>query len=92
MPDQANYFVLVAEGAAILFIPLVVWLARKLDKRRAFILGSLTWAVVLLAISAVQPEQIGAGLPAGGLSGFGIATAYVVPWAMVPDIIEVRPG
>ena len=22
------------------------------------------------------------------LSGFGIATAYVVPWAMVPDIIE----
>jgi GPH family glycoside/pentoside/hexuronide:cation symporter len=22
------------------------------------------------------------------MSGFGIATAYVVPWAMVPDIIE----
>jgi GPH family glycoside/pentoside/hexuronide:cation symporter len=44
VPEQANYFVLVAEGAAILFIPLWVWISQKLDKRRAFILGCLSWS------------------------------------------------
>jgi len=88
VPEQANYFVLVAEGAAILFIPLWVWVARRLDKRRAFILGTLSWIVVLLGIAAVSPGQLGLAYALAALSGSGIATAYVIPWAMVPDIIE----
>ena len=51
VPDQANYFVLVAEGAAILFIPLWVWVARRLDKKRAFILGTVSWIGILLLLS-----------------------------------------
>jgi GPH family glycoside/pentoside/hexuronide:cation symporter len=88
VPDQSNYFVLVAEGAAIVFVPVVVWLSRKLDKRRAFILGSITWAVVLIGLSAIRADQLVLAYILAGLSGFGIATAYIVPWAMVPDIIE----
>ena len=89
VPEQANYFVLVAEGSAILFIPFWVWMARRFDKRRAFIIGSLSWVVVLLAISAVRPDQVILAYILAGLSGSGIATAYVLPWAMVPDIIEI---
>jgi len=88
VPDQSNYFVLIAEAAAILFIPLVVWLSRKLDKRMAFILGSITWAVVLMGLSAIRADQLVLAYVLAGLSGFGIATAFVVPWSMVPDIIE----
>lgn len=88
VPDQANYFVLVAQGAAILFIPLIVWLARKLDKRRAFILGTATWIVVLLGIFALRPDQVALAYVLAALGGLGIATAYVIPWSMVPDIIE----
>jgi GPH family glycoside/pentoside/hexuronide:cation symporter len=89
VPEQANYFVLVAEGAAILFIPVWVWIARRLDKRRAYILGSLSWVVILLAISAISPDQVGLVYLLAALSGSGIAVAYVLPWAMVPDIIEI---
>ncbi len=88
VPEQANYFVLLAQGSAILFIPLVVWLARRLDKRRAFMLGSLTWIVIILMIGALSPEQVGLAYLLAALAGAGIATAYVIPWAMVPDIIE----
>ena len=88
VPDQSNYFVLIAEAAAIIFIPLVVWLSRKLDKRMAFILGSITWAVVLMGLSAIRSDQLVLAYVLAGLSGFGIATAFVVPWSMVPDIIE----
>jgi len=95
VPEQANYFVLAAQGAAIAFIPLCVWIAKKLDKRRAFILGSLSWVVVLLGIYALTPEKIGLAYILSALAGSGIATAYVIPWAMVPDVVEydqVRSG
>ena len=88
VPEQANYFVLLAQGMAILFIPVVVWLSRRLDKRRAFIIGSATWIVVFLCIFTLRADQVTLGYVLAALSGLGIATAYVIPWAMVPDIIE----
>ncbi len=95
VPDQANYFVLVAQGSAIVFIPVIVRVATRLDKRRAFVIGTVTWIVVLLGISAVRPDQVGLAYLLAALSGFGIATAYVVPWSMIPDVIEndqIRTG
>jgi GPH family glycoside/pentoside/hexuronide:cation symporter len=88
VPDQANYLVLVAQGAAILFIPLWVWVARRQDKRRAFILGTLSWIVVLVALFGLQADQVTLAYVLAALAGSGIATAYVIPWSMVPDIIE----
>jgi GPH family glycoside/pentoside/hexuronide:cation symporter len=88
VPDQANYFVLVAQGSAIAFIPLWVWVARRLDKRRAFILGTLSWIAVLIGIFALQPEQVTLAYVLAALAGAGIAVAYVIPWSMVPDVIE----
>ena len=88
VPDQANYFVLAAQGSAILFIPVIVKISQQLDKRRAFMLGSLAWMLVLLGISALRPDQVGLAYLLAALAGFGIATAYVVPWSMVPDVVE----
>ncbi|MEJ2413250.1 MAG: MFS transporter, partial [Anaerolineales bacterium] len=88
VPDQANYFVLVAEGAAILFIPFWVWVSRVLDKRRAFILGSVSWIAILLGIYFLPAERVILAYVLAALSGSGIATAYVLPWAMIPDIVE----
>ncbi len=88
VPDQANYFVLAAQGSAILFIPIIVWLARRLDKRRAFVIGTLTWILVLLGISALGPHQVALAYALAALAGLGIATAYVVPWSMVPDVTD----
>jgi len=88
IPEQTNYFVLIAQGSAILFIPFWVWVSRKLDKRRAFILGSISWVVILLGIAVLRPDQVGLAYTLAALSGSGIATAYVIPWSMVPDVIE----
>jgi GPH family glycoside/pentoside/hexuronide:cation symporter len=89
IPDQANYFVLVSQISAIAFVPFWVWVAQKLDKRLAFIIGTGTWAVVLALIALIRPDQIGLAYILAALSGSGIATAYVLPWSMIPDIIEM---
>jgi len=88
VPEQATYFVLVAQGSAILFIPLWVWVARRLDKRRAFLLGTASWTIVLSGIFVLGPDDVGLAYALAALAGSGIATAYVLPWSMVPDIIE----
>lgn len=36
----------------------------------------------------MQPEQAGLVFILAALAGLGIATVYVIPWAMLPDIIE----
>ncbi|MFH2040865.1 MAG: MFS transporter, partial [Chloroflexota bacterium] len=59
VPDQSNYLVLAAQGSAIAFVPLVVWLSKKFDKRRAFIIGCASWIVFLLTIFLLQPSQVG---------------------------------
>ncbi|MBE0698483.1 MAG: MFS transporter, partial [Anaerolineaceae bacterium] len=89
VPEQANYFVLLSQVSAIAFIPFWVWMAKKLDKRRAFMAGTASWMVVLVGIALISPDQLGLAYLLSGLSGSGIATAYVLPWAMVPDIIEL---
>ena len=88
VPDQANYFVLVAQGSALLFVPLWVWAAKKLDKSRAFIIGSLSWLVVLLAIAGLSPERLPLAYMLAALAGAGIACSYVLPWSMIPDVVE----
>ena len=88
VPEQANYFVLLAEFSAILFIPLWVWVARRLDKRRAFILGSLCGSLCCSAFGCCGPDQVALAYVLAALAGSGIATAFVIPWSMVPDIIE----
>ncbi|MFN2137581.1 MAG: MFS transporter [Candidatus Promineifilaceae bacterium] len=87
-PDLANYYVLAAQGAAILFIPLVVFMAQKLDKRRTFMVNCSSWIALLLLLFFVKPEQFGVVFVLAALAGLGIATVYVIPWAMIPDIVE----
>jgi GPH family glycoside/pentoside/hexuronide:cation symporter len=89
VPEQANYFVLVSQVCAIAFIPFWVWVSKKLDKRRAFILGMAGWIVSLGGIALIGPQQIALAYLLAALSGSGIATAYVLPWSMIPDIIEL---
>jgi GPH family glycoside/pentoside/hexuronide:cation symporter len=88
-PAHANYLVLAAELAAIAFMPLVVAAAKRWDKKRAFIIGCATWIVVQAAISLAGPGQLALAYTLACLIGLGIATSYVLPWAMIPDVIEL---
>lgn len=87
-PGHANYLVLVAELAAIAFIPLVVMAAKRWDKRRAFIAGCAIWMIVQASITQLAPDQLAFAYALAVLIGLGIATAYVLPWSMIPDAIE----
>ena len=74
--------------AALFAIPLIVMMSRKMEKHLAYSLAVGSWALVLLGLSLV-PE--GTGWPVlivAALAGVGVAAAHVLPWSMLPDVIE----
>ena len=74
--------------SALVTIPLVTLLAARLDKARAYAFCVLAWGLVLLGLAAVPA---GTGLPAlavAALCGPGVAAAHVLPWSMLPDVVE----
>jgi GPH family glycoside/pentoside/hexuronide:cation symporter len=73
---------------ALLCIPGVSWLATRLDKPRAYAVCVASWAIVLVGLALV-PAGIGApALVVAALCGPGVAAAHVLPWAMLPDVVE----
>lgn len=74
---------------AIAALPLWNWVARRLDKRFAYIAGVAFWAAVQLAIVTLGPATPLALLVAlCALAGIGVGAAHVLPWAILPDAVE----
>ena len=72
----------------ILFIPFWLWLAKKRNKREAYILGMIFWIMVQLMIFTIQPGQTSYLLTTAALAGIGVSAAYTLPDAMFADVME----
>jgi GPH family glycoside/pentoside/hexuronide:cation symporter len=73
---------------AVVALPFWTWLARKLSKRVAYIIGMSFWAVVQLILFTAQPGQVDFVLVLAVLAGISVSTAHVLPDAIFPDVIE----
>jgi GPH family glycoside/pentoside/hexuronide:cation symporter len=75
--------------SAILSLPLWNLLARRWDKRVAFIVGVSFWTAVQLAIVTLGPSTpLGFLLVLCVLAGIGVGAAHVLPWSILPDAVE----
>ncbi|MEW5829299.1 MAG: MFS transporter [Chloroflexota bacterium] len=84
---ESAFFGLLMLGC-ILALPFWMWFSHRRNKRDAYVTGMLAMIAVELVIFTVQPGQVGLLLALGFLAGTGIATAYVLPDSIFPDIIE----
>lgn len=73
---------------AILCLPFWAWLAGRLGKQRAFMIGAAFWAVVQIAMVFLRPGQTDLVLALAVAAGIGISTAHVLPDAIFPDVVE----
>lgn len=87
--DQTSLVQATILGVALLFLPVVLWLTRRLEKKTAYIIAAATWAVVMLAILLVPQGLKPAAYIIAALAGFGVSAAHLLPRAMEPDVLEV---
>ena len=75
---------------AIFSLPLWDWISKKFNKRMAYIYGIAFWAIVqILLITVTAATPLFYLLSLCVLAGLGVGAAHVLPWAMIPDAIEV---
>lgn len=72
----------------ILFIPFWLWMARWLDKKKAYMIGMIFWVSVAFMVYTIQPGQTDYLLVIAALAGIGISAAYTLPDSMFADVIE----
>ena len=87
MPLESTVFAFLL-GTSVIALPLWVWLAKKVGKRYAYIIGMSFWTVVLMLIFSLQPGEITTMLVYSVLAGLSVATAHVLPDSIFPDVIE----
>lgn len=86
-----DYFLpaILVQGTAILMMLPCNLLSRRIGKQGLFYVGIGMWLIVQIGLFFLQPGQTGLLYFLCVVASFGVATAYVVPWAMLPDVIEL---
>lgn len=72
-------------------VMLFVWsaLSKRYGKKAVYMMGMSLWAIAEIGLFRLQPGQVGLMYFLAVLAGFGVSTAYLIPWSMIPDVIEL---
>jgi GPH family glycoside/pentoside/hexuronide:cation symporter len=87
--SQSDLLMGVIFGVAILSLPLWNLVARRSNKRLAYVIGVGFWAAMQMVIMTFTP---GTPLPliiaVCAFAGVGVGAAHVLPWSILPDAVE----
>ncbi|MGP1381951.1 MAG: MFS transporter [Thainema sp.] len=81
--------VLAVQGTALMMIFFWSPIGQRIGKRATYCWGIPLTVAAQLGLFLLQPGQVGWMYVLGVLAGFGLSTAYLVPWAMLPDVIDL---
>ena len=89
-PEQTPLVILAVQGSALIWLFIWTAISRRVGKKGVYYRGMIFWIAVAFLLFAVQPAWPSwAVIVLGALAGVGVATAYLVPWSMLPDVIEL---
>ena len=89
--DQAAFptVAIAVQGTALVMLFCWQLVSNKLGKKTVYYLGMIFWIIAQAALFLIQPGQIGLLYTAAIMAGFGVSVAYLIPWSMIPDVIEL---
>ena len=88
-PGQLDVLLGLVQVCTLACIPVMVWLSGRWGKSRAYILGITTLIFVLVGLSFLPSSGLNTAYILAALAGLGISAAHVIPWSIIPDVIEV---
>lgn len=90
MEEKAFPLVAIAvQGTAL--IMLFIWkiVSEKIGKRAVFFIGTIIWIFAQAGLFLIQPGQVIQLYLLASMAGIGVSVAYLIPWSMIPDVIEL---
>ncbi|MBD2209520.1 MFS transporter [Nostoc linckia FACHB-104] len=77
------------QGTALVMLFFWSNLSKKVGKKIVYFLGMILWIIAAAGLYFLQPGQLTLMYIMAIMAGFGVSTAYLVPWSMIPDVIEL---
>ncbi|ACB51847.1 probable sodium/galactoside symporter protein [Crocosphaera subtropica ATCC 51142] len=87
--DTSGLVALAVQGTALIMLFLWQAVCQKLDKKIVYFMGTGIWIIAQIGLFLLQPGQVTLMFILAILAGFGVSVAYLIPWSMVPDVIEL---
>ena len=90
MAESSFPLVAIAVQGTALFM-LFIWkgVSAKVGKKAVYFIGSLIWIIAQAGLFFLQPGQIILLYLLAMMAGCGVSVAYLIPWSMIPDVIEL---
>jgi GPH family glycoside/pentoside/hexuronide:cation symporter len=89
-PGLISIVILSVQGSALIWLFIWTKISKRVGKKGVYYRGMIFWIAVSFGLFIVQPAWPSWVIVLlGFLAGIGVATAYLVPWAMLPDVIEL---
>ncbi len=80
--------VLILQVTAFVFLGVWARVSERIGKRATFIAGALFWIGALVALYFVPQGQTTPYFVLTFFAGIGVSVAYLIPWSMLPDVVE----
>lgn len=90
LPQAVSAQIALAVQATAL-VMLFVWsrVSEKVGKKAVYFMGMGLWIIAQAGLFFIQPGQVVLMYVLGVVAGFGVSTAYLIPWSMIPDVMEL---
>ena len=86
--EDATSLALTVQGTAIVMLFVWSYLSRRLGKRMVYFMGMSLWIIAQIFLFFLPQGQVGLLYFLCVLAGVGVSTAYLIPWSMIPDVID----
>ncbi len=90
LPQTSAYIAaLLVQGTAIPWMFVCSQISRRVGKQGLYFIGVGSWLLVQVGLFFLQPGQTQEMYALCLAASFGVATTYVVPWSILPDVVEL---
>jgi GPH family glycoside/pentoside/hexuronide:cation symporter len=84
-----SFLLLTIQFSSFLWILIWAKVSDRIGKQNVYYLGAGFCVLALLGMFFLQPGQVVATFLLGAMAGIGISVGYLVPWSMIPDVVEL---
>jgi glycoside/pentoside/hexuronide:cation symporter, GPH family len=81
--------ILAVQGTALGMLSVWNKISQKVGKKAVYFMGTGFWIISQAGLFLLQPGQNVLLYILAMMAGLGVSTAYLVPWSMLPDVIEL---
>mmetsp|Transcript_12703 Transcript_12703/g.38472 ORF Transcript_12703/g.38472 Transcript_12703/m.38472 type:complete len:588 (+) Transcript_12703:31-1794(+) len=87
--DNTAYVILLVQLSSTLAAPAASLLSSFVGKKVTFYVGTIPAVLVLLGAFFLGPHNIYWAYAMAVIAGIGVAVVIMIPWSMIPDVVEV---